>query len=97
MPDFYETPSQEIFDDIANKSKDLWRKRYDDEYGYVTEKTDRIDQISNFKDNWGSIFGMFDHQNQSLLLRTLTNDARTFILERVGSNYGGSFADLEDL
>lgn len=94
MVDFYETPSDDIFNDIAEKSKELWRSRYGDEFGYVTEKTERIEQISNFKDNWGAIFGMFDHQNQSLLLPILNENSRKFILERVGNQYGGSFGKL---
>ncbi len=94
MSDYYENPSDEVFNDIAEKSKQLWRTRYSDEYGYVTEKVERIEQISNFKDNWGSIFGMFDHQNQSLLLNMLEEDSAKFILDRVGNQFGGSFAKL---
>lgn len=94
MSDYYETPSDEVFNDIAEKSKQLWRTRYSDEYGYVTEKVEGIEQISNFKDNWGSIFGMFDHQNQSLLLNMLEEDSAKFILDRVGNQFGGSLAKL---
>ena len=94
MSDFYETPSQKIFNDIAQKSKALWLMRYDDEFGYVTEKTERIDQITNFKDNWGGIFGMFDHQNQTLLLGMLEQESKDFILARVGSQFGGSYSEL---
>ena len=92
MTDFYETPSDAIFDDIADKSKLLWQMRYDDEFGYVTEKTSRIDEISNFKDNWGSIFGMFDHQNQGLLLGMLEEETKDFILARVSNQWGGSYS-----
>lgn len=91
MTDFYETPSQEIFDDIAVQSGRLWMTRYTDEYGYVTEKIDRIAEISNFKDNWGSIFGMFDHQNQAILLTMLEEESKAFILDRVSNQWGGSY------
>ena len=94
MADFYETPSQEIFDDIKAKSITLWHTRYSDEFGYVTEKVDRINEISNFKDNWGAIFGMFDHQNQSILLPLLSDEARAFILERTHNSWGGSYGQI---
>lgn len=89
--DFYKTPEDAIFNDIKKQSIALWKARYSDEYGYVTEKIKRINEIKNYKDNWGSIFGMFDHQNQGLLMQTLQPETRTFLNNRIYSNGGGSY------
>ena len=93
MEDYYTAPSDEVFNEIKEKSIEIWQS-YDDTHGYATEKIDRVESITNFKDNWGSIFGMFDHQNQSLLLNMLEEDSAKFILDRVGNQFGGSFAKL---
>lgn len=88
--DFYKTPDAKIFNDIKKQSIALWKARYSDEFGYVTEKVQRINEIENYKDNWGSIFGMFDHQNQGLLMGMIQPETRTFLNNRIYSNDGGS-------
>lgn len=73
--DYYIAPSDEVFNEIKEKSIEIWQT-YDDTYGYATEKIDRVKSISNFKDNWGSIVGMFDSTNQQKLLAKLSPEAR---------------------
>lgn len=78
MDDLYKTPSDEVFNEIKEASIEIWRT-YDDTYGYATEKIDRVNSISNFKDNWGSIVGMFDSPNQQKLLAKLSDEAYALV------------------
>ena len=75
MEDYYTAPSDEVFNEIKEKSIEIWRT-YDDTYGYATEKIERVNSITNFKDNWGAIVGMFDSTNQQKLLAKLSPEAR---------------------
>jgi hypothetical protein len=77
---YYDTPSDEIFNDIKQKAKSIWLT-YDDTHGYATEKIDQIETITNVKDNWGFIVGMFDWQNQQKLLTILTPEAKALVKE----------------
>ena len=72
-------PTDEIFNEIKQKSIELWQKRYSDEFGYVTEKTSYIEGVNNIKDNWSAIIGMFDDENQGLLYLSLSKEALKFL------------------
>jgi len=65
--DYYEAPSQEVFDDIKASAIKLW-KSYDNTYGYVDEKLGRIEDIQNIDDNAWYMVAMFDPVNQTKLL-----------------------------
>ena len=73
-----EKVSDEVFDQIKEKSIEVWNT-YDDEFGYVTEKVSRINSITNFKDNYYFIIGMFDRSNQLKLLNLLEGEARELV------------------
>ena len=75
MEDYYTAPSDEVFNEIKEKSIEIWQT-YDDTYGYASEKIERVNSITNSKDNWGSIVGMFDSTNQQKLLAKLSTEAR---------------------
>lgn len=75
MEDYYTAPSDEVFNEIKEKSIEIWQT-YDDTSGYATEKIDRVKSITNLKDNWGAIVGMFDSTNQYKLLDKLSPEAR---------------------
>lgn len=75
MEDYYTAPSDEVFNEIKEKSIEIWQT-YDDTYGYASEKIDRVESITNVKDNWGTIVGMFDSTNQQKLLARLSTEAR---------------------
>ena len=75
MEDYYTAPSDEVFNEIKEKSIEIWQT-YDDTYGYATGKIERVNSITNFKDNWGAIVGMFDSTNQQKLLAKLSPEAR---------------------
>jgi hypothetical protein len=80
MSSYYDAPSDEIFNEIKEKAIEIWQT-YDDTYGYATEKIDRVKSITNFKDNWGTIVGMFDNPNQQKLLNMLSDEAREKVMQ----------------
>lgn len=74
-------PSDEIFEDIKQAAIKVW-KRYDNTYGYVDEKLDRIEPIKNYADNWWTFFGMMDSSNQLRCVSNLKKQATVdFLLE----------------
>lgn len=80
MSSYYTAPSDEIFNEIKEKAIEIWRT-YDDQFGYATKKIDRVNEITNVRDNWGFIVGMFDWDNQQKLLSKLSPEAKKQILE----------------
>lgn len=76
--DYYEAPSDKVFEDVKKKSIELWRT-YDDTYGYASEKVERVQAIQNIKDNVYAIIGIFDTSNQAKLVQTLDEPARRFV------------------
>jgi hypothetical protein len=81
----YNTPSDEIFNDIKEKAIDIW-ETYDDTYGYASEKIDYINRLTNYRSNYGTIVGMFDHKNQLKLLLNVSSEARDMIMKWLGYN-----------
>lgn len=77
---YYDEPSDEIFNEIKEKAIEIWRT-YDDTYGYASEKIGYVNSITNIKDNWGTIVGMFDNDNQHKLLAKLSPETRDKVSE----------------
>lgn len=76
-----ETPSQQIFDEMKAAAIAVWSENYSDEFGYVTEKTDRINSLSNIQDNAMVFFRMFDWVNQDKMMNKLGPEAINYINE----------------
>lgn len=76
---YYDAPSDEVFNEIKQAAIEIW-KTYDDTYGYASEKINYVNSVKNFKDNWGTLVGMFDSTNQQKLLAKLSPEAK----EKVG-------------
>lgn len=74
----YETPSQEIFDEIKKEAIKIW-ETYDDTYGYVTEKKKYVDSIENYEDNAMAFYRMFDFINRGKLINNLSDKAIYYI------------------
>lgn len=72
---YYEAPPAEVFEDIKERAMALWGT-YNDEYGYATEKIDRIRNLLNIKDNAWYIVGMFDQENQAILFSRLKPESQ---------------------
>lgn len=77
---YYDAPSDEIFNEIKQVAINIW-KTYDDTYGYASEKIGYVESITNVRDNWGTIVGMFDWQNQAKLLANLSPEAKEKVQE----------------
>ena len=70
MEEYYTAPSDDIFEDIKEHAIELWQT-YDNEFGYVDEKLDRIKDLKNISDNWAYMIAMFDSNNKYKLLLSL--------------------------
>lgn len=77
---YYDAPSDEIFNEIKQAAIEIWQT-YDDTFGYASEKIGYVNSITNFKDNWGTIVGMFDCHNQQKLLAKLSDEAKRKVSE----------------
>lgn len=58
-----ETPSIAIFNDMKQAATQVWGT-YDNEYGYVDEKLNYVNGLSNIQDNAMVFYRMFDWENQ---------------------------------
>jgi hypothetical protein len=74
----HETPSTEIFQELIEAAAKVWNTK-DNTHGYVTEKIDRINLISNYQDNVMMSYRMFDGGNQSLMRAELSDKALNYI------------------
>lgn len=75
-----DAPSDEVFNEIKNAAIEIWQT-YDDTYGYATEKITYVESITNVRDNWGTIVGMFDYSNQIKLVQKLSDKAKDKVIE----------------
>lgn len=83
---YYQVPSDEIFEEVKRESIKIW-ETYDNEYGYVDKKVDRIRDMENVSDNMMFIVGMFDIYNQVKLMENLSAEARQAIEDRLPEDY----------
>lgn len=77
---YNDAPSDEIFNEIKEAAIEIW-KTYDDRFGYATEKIEKVNSVQNVGSNWGFLVGMFDQNNQALLLNKLSLEARAKVEE----------------
>lgn len=82
---YYTAPSDEIFNEVKEKSIELFAERYPEEISpqYAQEKISRIKDWDNIQDNVMSMVAMFDDNNQRLLAEKLSEQARQAIKERM--------------
>ena len=82
---YYTAPSDEIFEEVKQKSIELWTERYPEETSpfYAKEKVEGIRNLQNVSDNVMSIVARFDSQNQALLAHKLSSEARDAIRYRM--------------
>lgn len=72
------TPKENIFNEIIKIATIIWMQ-YDNQYGYVTEKLDIINNIMNYQDNVMIAYRMFDHFNQSTFRKLATEETLEYI------------------
>ena len=73
------TPSTELFNEIKEAAKKVWQENYSDEYGYVSEKVNRINSLTNLSDNVMECYRMFDYPNQWKIKANLSKEAIEYI------------------
>ena len=83
--EYYTEPSDEIFDEIKNKSIDIW-KTYSDIGGYSSGKIARVSNITNVQDNAYYIIAMFDEFNQRKLYDSVSREAKEY-MDKVKEEY----------
>jgi hypothetical protein len=76
------TPSEEIFNEMINIASLIWLQ-YDNEFGYVTEKLNIINSITNYEDNVMAVYRMFDHINQSKFVALASKDVLEYIKNNI--------------
>jgi hypothetical protein len=74
-----ETPSEAIFEEMKAAAIAVWTETYSDEYGYVTEKINIIESLTNYQDNIMVCFRMFDMWNQRTMMNKLSPEAQYYI------------------
>lgn len=75
-----EPPSEKIFNEIKDAAISIWNT-YDNTHGYVTEKVNRVNSITNIQDNVMSCYRMFDGTNQRKMRAILSPEALVYIDE----------------
>lgn len=78
--DYYSAPPQEVFEDIKKCATDIWNT-YSDQFGYRSEKLDRIKDLENVSDNAWYIVAMFDGSNQAKLFMRVKPETRVYLLK----------------
>ena len=79
---FYIAPSDEIYNEMLDIAIDIWSD-YDDTYWYATEKIEYINWLKNIWSNFMTIYGMFDHINQSNLKYLASHSLQIEIENRI--------------
>lgn len=79
---YYTAPSDEAFEDMRKACIEVWGQ-YDNEFGYVDEKTSRIKEIGNVQDNFMYMLAMFDHINQRKVVEKLSEETKQAVRERM--------------
>ena len=83
---YYEPPSNQVFEEMKRLAIEIWNT-YSDEFGYRSEKVDKIKDLENAGDNFMYIFAMFDHINQSKLIASASSELKKEILDRLPDGY----------
>lgn len=75
--------SFKTFAELQQTAISIWGK-YDDTFGYATEKIDRVSNLHHVGDNYGTIIGMFDIKNQRKLYDRVGDEGKAAIDDWVG-------------
>lgn len=78
---YYTPPENHVFDEVKRECIKLWEK-YDNTYGYVDSKVNRIKDLENVSDNFMYMVAMFDFINQTKLSYNLSASANKAIADR---------------
>ena len=73
-----ETPSIEIFNEMRAAATQIWNT-YDNQFGYVTEKLNRINSLENIQDNAMVFYRIFDWENQAKFRNLVSHQTLEYI------------------
>jgi hypothetical protein len=79
---YYTPPKQTQFEELKSMASRIWGG-YDNTYGYVDEKINRIKDLKNIKDNFMYMVAMFDYKNQIKLAGMLSDKTRKAVADRI--------------
>lgn len=79
---YYTAPSDKEFAEMKQECLNQW-KTHDNSYGYVDEKTSRIKDIANVKDNFMYMLAMFDVHGQIGVINRLSAETKNAVRERM--------------
>lgn len=79
---YYQPPSDAIFTDLKKAAMRIWLG-YDDEFGYATEKVNRIKDLKNVGDNFMFMIAMYDSSNQRKLFASINEDTKQAVRARL--------------
>jgi hypothetical protein len=82
---YYTPPSDKVWNEVTESAIKLWEDNYDNTFGYVTEKVERIKNTP--REHFMSIIRMFDSQNQVKLADMLSEESKKEIRIREGEPY----------
>ena len=74
----YEAPTEEVFNEMKLAATEIWNT-YDNQFGYVDEKMETVNRLTNVQDNAMVFYRMFDGVNQGSMREKLTQDAIIYI------------------
>ena len=82
---YYTPPTEEQFNEVKEKSMELWKEvdSDNDKYGYASGKIAQIKDVKNVQDNFMYMVAMFDINNQRKLAEKLNAETRKSIKERM--------------
>ena len=91
---FYIAPETHIFEDVKMAAVRICKKYYDNDYGYVDEKVNRINKIMNIRDNACYIMAMFDMNNKQRLRQELQFEESRVWFDKVMDIYNKTMAGM---
>ena len=80
---YYTPPTDEVFNEVKEKCVAMWVDNFDNEFGYVDGKVNRIKDMPNVSDNLMYMIAMFHPHLQRALAERLSDEANTEIMLRL--------------
>lgn len=71
-------PTEEVFNEMKQAATVIWNT-YDNEFGYVDEKMETVNRLTNIQDNAMVFYRMLDPVNQVKMSVQLSVDAIKYI------------------
>jgi len=83
---YYTAPKESVFKDLKKSAIKIWQT-YDNQYGYVDEKVNKLKDLKNIADNFMFILAMFDSNNQQKVSKLVKKETWEAIEKRLPSDY----------